>query len=110
MTRYHHVAGVQRAERQEFALTAATVSPTFTGSVHTTAWYNNAAIVGTVEASLDGGTTWFSVGSSTAKTGCQVVTTAIFSPYAGLAGIAGAFRISFASAFTGTLVVEGCNV
>lgn len=93
-----------KLDRVNVALTSATTSPNFTAGAQTLVYYTGTN-VGTLQCTLDG-TTWVDVGTSTAKSNASVITNDVFLPYVALAARAGAFRVSFATAFTGTFIVE----
>ena len=110
MTRFFQKNNLYEMEQQVQKLTAATVSQPFTIASDTIAHYNSATIGGTLEATVDGGATWFSVATATDKGACHVLLAADFAPIAGLAGRSSACRITFGSAFTGTLTIAGVNL
>ena len=110
MTKFYSHFNISRAEPQKFTLTAATTTPAFTAGTFTFVWYNSAAVAGTLQCTFDGGANWFTVATATAKSNCSVFDATDFAGYEALATKAGAFRVSFGAAFTGTVIVEAILV
>jgi hypothetical protein len=109
MTRFFQKNGVYEMEPQVQELTAASVSQPFTIATITLAHYNSPSIAGTLQATVDNGTTWFDVATATDKGSAHVLLAADFAPIAALTGRSNACRISFGAAFTGKLTIVGCN-
>jgi hypothetical protein len=109
MTRFFQKNDVYEMEPQVQELTAASVSEPFTIATTTFAHYSSPSIAGTLQATIDSGATWFDVATATSKANCRVFNAADFATIAALTGRSNACRISFGSAFTGTLTIVGCN-
>ena len=103
VTPYHNV----HVSRQTFDISAATVSPTFELLNNASLAYNSAITAGTLQVSFDNGTSWEDVASSTAGVAWSVISLPV--AYKGFCNSGRLFRVEWASAFTGTLLVGSNN-